>query len=227
MLGKVALAVKSKVALAVLGVLVAGTGGTAALAATGHLPSLPTQAQATKSANDQGNDSNHGHTVGIEGTLKAYNAGAGTISVLADKASSATTITVNAKTEVNGAKATKLSDLTANIGHKVQVQADKQSDGSLVAWKVTVEGATDDHGQSSDTRHDVSGTITGVTATGFVVKTADGDSVTVTANAQTSFAGAAATLSKVKTGMRVEVRGAFQANGTFLATSIQVQDGSH
>ena len=226
MLGKAALVVKSKIALAVIGVLVAGTGGTAALAATGHMPTLPgaspTQAQGN------GANSNHGHTVGIEGTLTAYNAGAKTISVRSGKDNSSSTITVNAQTRVNGAQATQLSDLSANIGHKVQVQADKQQDGSLVAWKITVEGATDggdDNGQANASSQTVAGVVTQVTASGFVVKTATGESITVTTNGQTTFRGADGAVSQVKVGMRVEARGARQSDGSILAGSVQVENG--
>lgn len=220
MLSKVAALVKSKVALAALGVVLAGTGGTAALAATGHLPTLPSQSNATQNAD--GNNDNHGHTVSIEGTLKAYNAGAKTISVQEADAKSPTTIGVNSDTRVNGDQATKLSDLTANIGHKVQVQATKQSNGSLVAWKITVTGATDDHSQGSGNSREVVGTISSVNANGFVVKTAQGDSVVVDINTKTAFAGMATALAKVKTGMRVEVHGTMQSNGSILADSVRV-----
>lgn len=223
MLGKAAILVKSKVAIAVLGVLVAGTGGTAALAATGHIPSLPTTANAGQSANNRGNASNHGHTIGIEGVLKDYDAGAGTISVQGQNATTATTITVNAQTRVDGAQATKLSDLSANIGHKVQVQAEKQSDNSLVAWKVTVEGATHDQTPGSENRHEVAGVVARVSTTGFVVKVTGGAAVTVVANGATTFQGVSG-LSAVKVGARVEIHGVTQTDGSFLAASVQVED---
>lgn len=228
MLSKVALVAKSKVAVAVLGVLLAGTGGTVALAATGHMPSLPNVAQSANnnSANNNNDNSNHGHTVSIEGTLKTYNAGANTVSVLAVNSSSATVITVNAKTRVNGQNASTLSDLASAVGHKVQVQATKQSNGSLVAWKITVEGATGDNGQGNNTRREIAGTITGVNASGFVVKTATGDSVTVVVNAQTSIAGAASTLAGIKVGMRVQVHGTSQNSSTLLADAIQIEGDS-
>jgi Domain of unknown function (DUF5666) len=230
MLGKVAVVVKSKVALAVLAVALAGTGGTAALAATGHMPSLPAMPSATHSANSQGHDSNnsnHGHTIGIEGTLKSYSATAKTIGVQETGATSTTTITVNDGTRVNGDNATQLSDLAANLGHKVQVQAEKQSDGSLVAWKITVTGATGTSGQGqgsgSDNSHDIAGTITSVNGNGLVLKTANGDSVTVVINSQTTFAGMANALAKVKDGMRAEVHGTFQSDGSILADSVHVE----
>ena len=224
MLGKAALLVKSKVAIAVLGVVLAGSGGTAALAATGHLPSLPATANAGQSANDHGNSGNHGHTVGIEGVLNSYNAGAGTISVLAQNATTATSVSVNAQTRVNGADATQLSDLSANIGHKVQVQADKQSDGSLVAWKITVEGASATPNAGSASRREVAGTVTSVSGTGFVVKVAGGGAVTVVTDDKTAITSAAGNLTDIKVGARVEVHGATQSDGSFLASSIQVED---
>jgi hypothetical protein len=226
-LSKVVLVAKSKVAVAVLGVLLAGAGGTVALAATGHMPSLPNVAQGANHNSANNNDnSNHGHTVSFEGTLKAFNAGANTISVLAVNSSSATLITVNAKTRVNGQNASKLSDLASAVGHKVQVQATKLNNGSLVAWKITVEGAMGDNGQENNTRREIAGTITGVNANGFVVKTATGDSVTVVVNAQTSIAGAASTLAGIKVGMRVQVHGTSQNSSTLLADAIQIESDS-
>jgi hypothetical protein len=226
-LSKVALVTKSKVAVAVLGVLLAGTGGTVALAATGHMPSLPNVAQgANNNANGNNDNGNHGHTVAIEGTLKAYNAGAKSVSVVSVGSSASTVITVNAQTRVTGENASKLSDLASAIGHKVQVQATKESNGSLVAWKITVEGATGDNSQGNNTRREIAGTITSVNADGFVIKTATGDSVTIVVNAQTSITGAASALGGIKVGMRVQVHGTSQKNGTLLADAIQVENGS-
>jgi hypothetical protein len=59
---------------------------------------------------------------------------------------SATTIHVNSKTEVNGEHASSLKDLSKNIGQKVQVQATRQSGGTLLAWKITIEGVTNSQG---------------------------------------------------------------------------------
>jgi Domain of unknown function (DUF5666) len=224
-LGKAALVVKSKVALAVLGVLVAGGGGTTvALAATGHLPTLPTAQNSSHASDNQGNGDNHGHTVGLEGTLKAYDAGAHTVSVLGQNATSATTITVNDQTQVNGDQATTLSDLATNIGHKVQVQSTKQSDGSLIAWKITVEGAQDTQSQGSISRREFVGTVSSVTTNGFVIKTATGDLVTIVTQSRTSFAGGAS--STVKVGMRVEVQGAVQSDGSVLADSVRIESAA-
>lgn len=232
MLGKAALLVKSKVAIAALGVLVAGTGGTVALAATGHLPSQRSAASAGQSADNHGNSSNHGHTIGIEGVLDKYDAGARSISVKAQNATTTTTITVitvNAQTKVNGANATQLSDLSANIGHKVQVQAEKQSGGSLVAWKITVEAATANPDPADDSRREVAGTVASVSGTRIVVKVGDGATVTVFTNSKTVFQvqGATGGLSAIKVGAHVEIHDVAQSDGSLLATSVQVEDDSH
>ena len=263
MLSKALAVVHSKVALAVLGVVLVGGGGTAAAyAATNHqLPFTNTHAEATEKpdATHAAGD-NHAHTVSIEGVLKAYDAGAATITVTgtahsedskpeatekpdATKTAEATekpdatktttstmTITVNAKTSINGDHASTLADLAKNIGHKVQVQADKQSNGSLVAWKVTVQGADsqsgDDgkgsgDGSTSGQGHELQGKIKSVGSGSFVVQLADGSTKTVTVNAKTQFRGSAHSLADLKASERVSVQGSAQSDGTFLATSVQ------
>jgi len=152
MLSKVLSVVKSKAALVVLGTALVG-GGTAAVAAamshqnslTGAHAGATVKTDATREA-----DGNHAHTVSIEGVLKGYNAGAGTISVQVKHGKSTTTVLVNAKTRINGEHVSSLADLAKNIGHKVEVQADNQGNGTLVAWEVTVEDAA---GGSSNKGH--------------------------------------------------------------------------
>lgn len=272
MLSKVLAVVQSKAALAVLGVVLVGGGGSAvAFAATGHqLPLIGSNASATAKpdATHEAGD-NHAHTVSIEGVLKAYSAGTITVSATnvhsddgkpeatekpeptakpeatekpeATKTTTTTTmtITVNDKTRVNGENASKLADLSKNIGHKVQVQADKQSDGSLVAWKVTLQGA-DGHsgddssdgkgsgdGSTSGQSHVLAGKVTSVGSGSFVMQLADGTTKTVTVNAQTQFRGTAHSLADLKANARVAVMGSTQSNGTFLATSVAVETTSN
>jgi hypothetical protein len=231
MLSKLSLLVKSKVALAAIGaVLVAGGGSAAVAAATGHLSvgGLPNAASThTPDATEAAGA--HAHTVAIEGTLKGFDSGAGTISVLGINDTTATTICVDSKTEVNGEHATKLSDLTAAVGHKVQVQATKPSSGScaLLAWKVTVEGAdgtqgTGGSGQSGGHAHKtIDGAVTSVGSSSFVIKLSDGTTETVTVSAQTRFAGRAHSLAGLKVGDTVEVEGTDQG-GVLPATTVQV-----
>lgn len=145
MLAKLVALIHSKVALAVVGVALVSGGGTAvAVAATGgHVPLISSIATTTKTSttDTQNTTNNHAHTVAVEGVLKGYDAGAHTLSIQTKDATTPTAVSVNGDTRVSGEHATSLADLAKNIGHSVQVQADKQSDGSLLAWKVTVQGA--------------------------------------------------------------------------------------
>ncbi|HZC77568.1 MAG TPA: hypothetical protein VE258_07445, partial [Ktedonobacterales bacterium] len=122
---------RGKVALAVLGIVLVG-GGSAAVAFAATHSARPGQNSSSASNDNNGKsaDTNHGHTVSLEGVLKAYNAGAHTISVLKTGATAATSVAVNADTRINGVHASSLADLANNIGHKVEVSATKQSNGS-------------------------------------------------------------------------------------------------
>jgi len=268
MLSKVLAVVQSKAALAVLGVVLVGGGGSAvAFAATGHqLPFMGSQATATAKpdATHEANG-NHAHTVSIEGVLKSYSGGTITVSASnvhsddgkpeatekpdatekpeATRTTTTTTmtITVNDKTNVNGENASKLADLSKNIGHRVQVQADKQSDGSLVAWKVTVQGADGQGGNNSSNNdgkgsgdgstgaqtHVLAGKVTSVGSGSFVMQLADGSTKTVTVNAQTAFRGSAHSLAELKANERVAVVGSTQSDGTFLAIAVAVETASN
>jgi hypothetical protein len=215
--------VKSKAALAVVGVLVLGGATAVGLTATGH--------STTQTANQGSDAASHAHTISVEGVLQGYNAGASTISVVEHGDTSATTIDVNSKTEVNGEHASSLGDLSKVIGHKVQVQATSQSSGALLAWKITVEAATDsngqgqgnDHGQGhgQDQQTELHGTVTSVGATSFVIKLLDGGTKMVTVSSTTHFAGHAHKLSELKVGDTVSVHGSSQSNGTVAAASVE------
>lgn len=128
------------------------------------------------------------------------------------------------------AGALTLDDLTAAIGHKVQVQATKSGD-TWVAWKVTIEGAMGSQtgDQDGGSQQDVSGTVKSVAGNSFVLTTAQGD-VTVTLDGSTRFTGSAhaAAVTDLKAGMRVEVQGTRQGDGSILARTVEVQgaDGS-
>lgn len=99
MLGKLAMLIQSKTALAVLGVvLVGGSGGAvAAAAATGHLTTrgvnLNSETASTKTPDS------HAHTVGVEGLL--VGCGANTLTVK-DSAGKSWTFVVSATTKING-----------------------------------------------------------------------------------------------------------------------------
>lgn len=231
MLSKLTLLLKSKVALAAIGALVVGGGGTAVAAAVAqsHTSANPS-AHATATHGDQGDNGNHGHTVAVEGTLKAYDAGAKTISVVPEDGKDAQTIAVNGDTRVNGEHATSLADLANAIGHKVEVQATKQSDGSLLAWKITVGGmANGGDGQSGDhSQKDIHGTVQSVDVNGnsFVVKLGDGSTVTVHVSGSTEFEGRAHKLGDLTTGEMVAVQGTAQSDGSIAANRVESGDAS-
>jgi hypothetical protein len=180
--------------------------------------------------------------VAIEGVLKAYDANAKTIGVQKNGETSTTTIPVNDQTTVNGDQATSLADLTNCLDHKVQVQADPQSDNSLLAWKITVGGpanpnASNGNGGSNagsqgnggsgsgDTgQRPLVGTVESVDAatSSFVLKGADGTTVTVTVSTTTQFLGSVHSLADLKATMHVTVKGTKQSNGAIAATSVQI-----
>jgi hypothetical protein len=176
--------------------------------------------------------------VAIEGVLQAYDAGAGTISVQEHGKTSTTTISVNDQTAVNGDRASSLTDLAKNLNHNVEVQADKQDDGTLLAWKVTVGGPANPNaggtpgnsgdnqgngGQSTDQRPLV-GVVSSIdiSTSSFVLTEADGTNVTVTVSGTTEFQGSAHALADLKAHMHVTVKGAKQTDGTIAATSLLV-----
>lgn len=233
MLSKLTLLLKSKVALAAIGALVVGGGGTAVAAAVAHSNTQANpSAHATATHGDQGDNGNHGHTVAIEGTLKAYDSGAKTISVVPEHETAAQSISVDDNTRVNGENASKLADLASAVGHKVEVQATKQSGGSLLAWKITVEGTPDgggDNGQSGDhSQKAIHGTVQSVDVNGgsFVVKLGDGSTVTVHVSTSTEFEGPAQKLGDLTTGEMVEVQGTAQSDGSIAANRVQAESGS-
>ncbi len=235
MLTKLIALTRGKVALAVLGVVLVG-GGSAAVAFAATHSARPGQDSSSASNDNNGKsaDTNHGHTVSLEGVLKAYNAGAHAISVLKTGATAATSVAVNADTRVNGEHASSLADLANNIGHKVEVSATKQSNGSLLAWKVTVQGADSDQGDGSasddhsgqNTQHEAEGMIASVGSGSFVLTLGNGTKMTVVVNSATKFGGTTHGFSDLKQGVRVNVRGTPQSNGSLLATEID-GEGDH
>lgn len=250
MLSKLALLLKGKAAAGVVALLLAGSGGTAvAVAAQTHTgPFANTHASAGSADASQNqsqgqgqSNSSHAHTVAIEGVLNAYDANAKTISVQKNGETTSTTISVDDKTIVNGAQATSLADLTKSLDHNVQVQADQQSDNTLLAWKITVGGPAnpnagngvgnggngDNHGSGSGngdaTQRPFVGSVSSVDLTNstFELKEADGTTVTVSVSATTQYQGGAHSLADLKANMHVTVKGT-QSGGTVAAATIQV-----
>lgn len=106
MLTKLAAALHSKVAIAVLGVILVGGGGSAVAVAatTGHLTTLGIHLNSTAgsdSAKSTTTPDSHANTVGVEGLLTACDATANQISVT-DSANKVWVFTVSATTTYNG-----------------------------------------------------------------------------------------------------------------------------
>lgn len=306
MLAKLAVLAQSKVALAVLGVVLVGGGGTAAAVAatTGHLgPIELAHSTPTKGAED-GENGIHAHTVSIEGVLATVGTcptgtqaanpanvtkltvkdadesaehdatdsdtkspeateapdathAAGAEATEAPKATHTAeaegtekpestpstqhtgtgtfTVVLNADTKVNGEHASNRGDLCQGIGHGVEVQATKGSDGSLTAWKVTLQGKDGSDKSSSGGTGSEQGQGQSATATGsisaldvakhtFLVTGANGTVTHVTVNASTQFEGGIHSLADLHVGAHVSVQGTKQADGSILATRVEHQD---
>ena len=241
---------QSKVALAAVGVvLVTGTGAAAVAADHGKVPfTAITLIQSDHTSNGtpdttSGSPASQGNHVAMEGILKGYDSTAGTISVLAEHGTTPTTFTVNSSTQVNGAHATALTDLSSAVGHKVQIQATKQADGTFVANKVTVEAnepqptetvdskethdtptSTPSQGESSG-RHEVSGKVSMTNGTSFTIVTDNGKSITVNVTGATQFSGSLHSMADVKSGMRLQIYGTTQADGSVTAQAIRIDTG--
>jgi hypothetical protein len=230
MTAKLLALIHNKIALAALGVLLVGGSGAAVVAAT-HRQS-PATHPSTEATHTPDNSGEHGHTVALEGTLTGYNASAKTISVKTKDATSPTTVGVDAHTEVNGEHASSLSDLAKAVGHDVQVQATKQRDGSLLAWKITVQGADGGQGNGSGNgqdghQHTLTGTIARIGSGSFTITLSDGTTKTITlSDGTTQFKGMAHGFADLKQGMHVVVKGTDQSNGTIAAAEIGAGGGS-
>jgi hypothetical protein len=225
--------VHNKIAVAVLGVLLVGGSGAAVVAAShGQNSGTHSSAQATHTPDNSKNSDNpgeHAHTIALEGKLAGYNASAKTISVQTKDATNPTTVGVDANTEVNGAHAASLSDLAKAVGHDVQVQATKQSNGSLLAWKITVQGADSDNGSGNGQggqQHTLTGTIASIGTGSFTITLSDGTTKTITVSNTTQFKGMAQGFADLKKGMHVAVKGSDQSDGSFAAVQIDAGSGS-
>jgi hypothetical protein len=111
------------------------------------------------------------------------------------------------------------------VGVVVEVEGAPQADGSILARKITIEGADDGSGQPGDDGQSgrqprLEGTLTGISGTTLTV-----NGVSVTTSATTVFEAADEThitLADLAVGDRVEVRGDPQADGSFAASKVEV-----
>lgn len=243
MLTKLALLLKGKALAAALGVLLVSGGGAAVAVAAKTQTGPFAPAAASTASTQNGNhgsqaNGNHAHTVAVEGILMSYDATAQTIGVQKNGETTTTTISVDDKTAVNGAQASSLADLAHSLNHHVQVQADQQSDGSLLAWKVTVGGMANPNGNNGNNDNNGNGSTAGqrpvvgtvvsvdVTASSFVLKESDGTTVIVTVSATTTFQGSVHALADLKANAHATVKGTSPTAGTIAATSVEIGDAA-
>jgi len=230
MLAKLVATLPAKIAAAALGgALIVGGGATALAAGNLHGAAHHAAHGSSRGGNTAPAQGKHAHTAALAGTLKAYDAGARTITVDGKKAdagdehnaggaTSTFTIAVNANTRVNGRHAKTLADLANAIGSKVQVQALDDGKGTLTAWKVTVGDKAGDQGQQGAHFEGSVGSVDTAAST-FTLQPAQGNALTIHVSPSTTFEGVQG-LAGLKSGMRVEAEGAAQPDGSVAATKV-------
>jgi hypothetical protein len=157
--------------------------------------------------------STHSHHVKVEGPVSGLT---GTCPAL--------TFTVRGR-QVTTDASTTFHDPCTSIQNNAIVEARgrAQADGSLLAVAVEVENEGDDDGRDDDGEDDddfkVRGTISGLTGTcPALTFTVNGRTIMTTGSTRFDRGGCAA----VQNGLRAEVEGTLQANGTVLATEIEL-----
>ncbi len=157
MLSKILAVTHSKVALAVLGVVLVGGGGSAVAVAatTGHLSTLGVN---LASENSNANSSSHAHTIGVEGLLTACSTSTppATISVT-DSAGKSWTFVVSATTKINGDTHTDASQGSSATGAGASsakgdnsTHADGASSGASSATGAGASSAKGDNSTHAD-----------------------------------------------------------------------------
>jgi hypothetical protein len=234
MSSKLTLLLKSKVAIAVVGAALVGGTGAVALAATQGKISLPGAATSAHGAEathtpNPGSSESHGHTVAIEGTLVACSgsapSGGGTqVICVQDAQGHVQHVTVTSATTIVGDQSLVKKPWSALLGRKVQVQATEQSGGSLVAWKVTIEGAPAGDGTPTpggQGQHaEAVGTIATLGQKTFTLTESGGGTQIVTVSSTTVYAGSVHGFSDLKVKMHVTVQGSLQSDHSLAANRI-------
>jgi hypothetical protein len=132
------------------------------------------------------------------------------------------TVNVNAQTKFEGV-AKSLGEL--KVGMQAQVGGTPQSKGVILASKVNT-GTSDQHegsGGSTTSTVDISGVVVMPGAASFTVKDEQG-TVTIIVSNTTTYVGVKG-IADLKAGMRVEVKGTKQSNGTIAAQQVTVGHG--
>jgi len=136
------------------------------------------------------------------------------------------TVIVTADTKFEGVTKS-FADLKA--GMEAEVGGAKQADGSFLAAKVEAgndaENDNDEDDNQQQQEAEASGAITTVGATSFTLHGEHG-AATVTVSNTTTFEGVKG-IADLKVGMRVEVKGAKQSDGSIAAQHVKVDDSGH
>jgi uncharacterized membrane protein YgcG len=128
-------------------------------------------------------------------------------------------VTTDAQTEFEGTLH-HFTDLAT--GQRVEVKGAVQADTSILAS--SVEGENEDNENNEDA-HEIEGTgpVLTVGSNSFVMELSQRQ-VTVTIATTTEFDGGLHSLSDLKVGMQVEIRGALQSNGAIAASRVHGED---
>lgn len=227
MFGKLTALFKNKLAIAIVGAaLIASGGATAALAGTNHFMGLGTTAHAADGTPAAGALSASTDTDAdqdeVRGSVVSTDASSLTF-VLHVADGSDVSISTTASTEFEGTLH-QFSDL--KVGLQVHVKGSQQSNGSIAASSVDSE-AEDNDQHDDDQQPEMTGTINSVdTAHLSFVLTPDGGgaSKTIVVSAHTEFDGGFSGFSDLKAGLRVEVEGSAQSDGSLAATRVHRED---
>lgn len=234
MFAKLAALLHSKIALASVGAVLVAGGGAVVATATGATSRLPLASFAQNGSHDHGNDdatktpTGGGESQERHGVVASVNSAGATFVLTVTKedtkTSSSLTVRVTSDTKFEGVTKS-VADLKA--GMAVEVGGALQADDSFLATKVEAgNGAENDNDE--DDNHpvaEVSGVVVTVGATSFTLNGEHG-TATITVSSATTFEGVKG-IADLKTGMRVQARGAKQANGSIAAQQVQVEGSEH
>jgi Domain of unknown function (DUF5666) len=178
-----------------------------------------TQVENEDQNDDHGNDRQRDEFKGTVDSIDSSNSSFGL--TLAD--GSTEQVITDAQTEFAGSLH-RFADLAK--GQRVEVKGTAQSDNSILAS--TVENENEDQNDDANEDNDEheaegTGTVLSVGDSSFVLKLNAG-SVAVTVSSATVFDGGLRSLADLKAGMRVEVKGQKQSNGSIAASRVHGED---
>ena len=158
----------------------------------------------------------------IQGTVKSIDCGSNTMTVTTD--SGDVTVTFDSSTQFFGKKHAVAACADVAVGDTVEVEGTAQSDGSVLASKVSFEAPEGDDQGDDETQ--VEGTVKSIDCgSNTMTVTTDSGDVVVTFDTSTQFFthDSPATCGDVATGDAVEVEGTAQSDGSVLASKVDFE----